>query len=59
MFHLVAAPTRLSQRLAGARTRRAASVAHRALLAADRTPRGETFAIGLGCDGWKPRRQLG
>jgi len=55
MFQLASAPARLSQHLTGARARRQALVADRPLVAG-RTSRGETFAIGLGCDGWKPRR---
>lgn len=56
MFDLAAAPTRLTRRLSGARARRQALAADRAFLTAGRSSWGDTFAVGLGCDGWKPRQ---
>jgi hypothetical protein len=52
MSYLASAPARLSQRFIASRARRQALPADRPF----RTSRGEIFAIGLGCDGWKPRQ---
>ena len=47
----------LSLRIAEARAHRRLARADRPVAASwtTRTPFGETFAIGLGCDNWKPR----
>jgi hypothetical protein len=49
--------TLISRRISEARAHRRTARADRSV-AASSTPRtsfGETFAIGLGCDSWKPR----
>jgi hypothetical protein len=56
MFHVSTAPSRVSQRLTAARAHRRALSADRGFATPGRTSLGETFAIGLGCDSWKPRQ---
>jgi hypothetical protein len=56
MFNVSTAPSRVSQRLTAVRARRRALSADRASSTPGRTSLGETFAIGLGCDSYKPRR---
>jgi hypothetical protein len=56
MFNVTTASSRVSQRITGARARRRALTAERAFTSTGRSSLGETLAVGLGCDGWKPRQ---
>jgi hypothetical protein len=56
MFNVTTASSRVSQRITGARARRRALTAERAFSSTGRSSLGETLAVGLGCDGWKPRQ---
>jgi hypothetical protein len=56
MFNSLSAPSRVSQRFTGARARRRALNADRPFLVQSTSSLGEALAVGLGCDGWKPRQ---
>ena len=47
--------TLISRRISEARAHRRVARADRPVAASSRTPFGDAFAIGLGCDSWKPR----
>ena len=55
MFHVSTVPSRVSRRFTTARARRRVASADRASRTPGRISLGETFAVGLGCDSWKPR----
>jgi hypothetical protein len=56
MFDSLSAPSRVSQRITGARARRRALNADRPFTVQSTSSLGEALAVGLGCDGWKPRQ---
>ncbi len=56
MFNVVSAPSRISQRITGVRARRRALGVDRVVSPRRGASLGETLAVGLGCDGWKPRQ---
>jgi hypothetical protein len=53
MSVITSAPSRISQRVSAARTRRRSISNDQWYLTHGRTSLGETFAVGLGCDTWR------